>query len=231
MNINRLYGAGILACLVLVNGAALAGTVRRVNAIEFKGLKLMSKYDIIRGTRIEALNNGIAVDMDSLEKALSGNLFIKSYRVEESRGRLIVSVIEKKPELIISVARGERSVLYELDANHSIISKNNVHTDRVPVLNVTAEDIAADAETGRIQGLFSVLARVRVRNRVVYRELSEIYFAGNGIRVVLRGRKTIFSMKPDETDFLKLRYIVGYCDHEEQYPEEINLSDNEVIVR
>jgi len=231
MKINRLYGAGILACLVLANGAVHAGTVRRVKAIEFKGLKLMSKYDIIRGSGIESLTEGFAVDMGSLEKALSGNLFIKSYRVEESRGRLIVSLIEKKPELIMSVARGERSVLYELDADHSIISKNNVHTDRVPVLKFTAGDIAADAATGRIKDLFSVLARVRGRNRIVYQELSEIHFTGNGIGVMLRGRKTVFIMKPDETDFLKLKYIVGYCDHEEQYPEEINLSGNEVIVR
>jgi hypothetical protein len=231
MKINRLYGAGVLAFLVLVYGTAHAGAVRKVSAIEFKGLKLMSKYEIIKGSRIEALADGIAVDMDSLRKSLSGNLFINSYRVEEINGRLIVSIIEKKPVLIMSVARGERSVLYELDAGHSVISKNNVHTDRVPVLNVTAGDIAADAATGRIKGLFSVLARVLGRNRIVYRELSEIHFDGNGIRVILRGRKTVFTMKPDETGFLRLKYIVGYCDHEEQYPEEINLSGNEVIVR
>jgi hypothetical protein len=231
MKTNRLYGAGVLAFLVLANGAAHAGAVWRVKAIEFKGLQLMSKYDIIRGARVDALPDGIAVDMDSLERALSRNSFIQSYRVDEYRGRLIVSVTEKKPELIMSVARGDRSVLYELDAAHAIISKNNVHTDRVPVLNVAAEDIAADAVTGRIKGLFSVLARVRERNLVVYRELSEIFFDGSGIRVILRGRKTVFAMKPDETGFLRLKYIVGYCDHEGQYPEEINLSGNEVIVR
>src|SRR4030042_1246317 len=133
MKINRLYGAGVLACLVLANGAVHTNALRRVKAIEFKGLKLMSKYDIIRGTRIDALSDGIAVNMDSLEKALSGNSFIKSYRVDEYRGRLIVSITEKRPELIMSVTRGEGSVLYELDADHSVISKNNVPPARGPV--------------------------------------------------------------------------------------------------
>ncbi len=231
MKIDRLHGAAVLAFLILANGSAPANEIRNVKAIEFKGLKLMSKYEIIKGSRIKAVNEGIAIDMDSLEKTLSGNKFIKSYRVEENRGILIVSVVEKKPVLIMSVARSGGSVLYELDDDHAIISKNNVHTDRVPVLFVTTEDIAADAATGRIKDLFSVLAGVRGRNPVVYRELTEIYFAGNSIRVILRGRKTGFIMKPDDTGFLKLKYIVGYCDHEEQYPEEINLSDNEVVVR
>jgi hypothetical protein len=231
MKINRLQGFAVLTCLILSNGAAPANDVRKVKAIEFKGLKLMSKYDIIRGSRIKAVNDGIAIDMDSLEKTLSGNTFIKSYRVEENRGRLVVSVVEKKPVLIMSVAGSGGSTLYELDAGHAILSKNNVHTDHVPVLFVSADDIATDAATGRIKNLFSALARAQGRNAVVYRELSEIYFAGNGIRVILRGRKTGFIMKPDDTGFLKLKYIVGYCDHAEQYPEEINLSDNEVVVR
>jgi hypothetical protein len=231
MKINRFHGAAVLAFLILANGTAPANDIRKVKAIEFKGLKLMSKYSIIRGSRIKAVNDGIAIDMDSLEKSLSGNKFIKSYRVEENRGRLIVSVVEKKPVMIMSVARSGGSVLYEMDADHAIISKNNVHTDRVPVLFVTAADIAADAASGRIKDLFSVLAGAQRRNSAVYRELSEIHFAGNSIKVILRGRKTGFIMKPDETGFLKLKYIVGYCDHVAQYPEEINLSDNEVVVR
>jgi hypothetical protein len=231
MKLNRIYVAAFLACLVLAGGAVLADAVRRVQAIEFKGLQLLSKYDTVKGAKIDPLSDGIAVDMDSLEKALSGNLFIKSYRVDEYRGRLIISVVEKKPELIMSVARGERFDLYELDADHAVISKNSVHTDRVPVLNVAAADIAADAETGRIKGLFSLLTGVRERNRAVYRELSEIYLDGNLIRVLLRGRKTMFTMKPDEIGFIRLKYIAGYCDQEGQYPDEINLSGNEVIVR
>lgn len=231
MKINRLYGACVLACLVPAIGAARGDAFRKVQALEFRGLQLMSKYDIIRGARIDAQSDGIAVDIDSLEKSLSGNSFIKSYRVDEYRGRLIVTIVEKKPELIMSVARREISVLYELDADCAVISKNSVHTDRVPLLNVTADDIASDAETDRIKGLLSILSKVRERNRAVYRELSEICFDGKAIRVTLRGRKTIFIMKPDEVGFMRLKYIVGYCDHEGQYPEKINLSDNEVIVR
>jgi hypothetical protein len=231
MKSRNVHTAAALACLIAAGGMALAGDIRKVKAIDFRGLKLMSKYEVVRNARMKALDDGIAIDLDSLDRALAANRFIKSYRVEESGGRLTVSVAEKIPDLIMAVSRNNGTVLYELDAEHSVISKNEVHADRIPVLCLAAEDVAAGPADIRVRGLLSLLDRVRKISPAVYREISEIYFDGKGIRVTLRGRKTGFVMMPLERDFIKLRYIAGYCDRAGRYPEEINLTGDAVVVR
>jgi hypothetical protein len=210
--------------ICLAAAAAPAKDLRAVKAIEFRGLRLLSKYDIVRGVRFRAVDRGIVIDMDSLEKALSGNSFLSSYRVEESRGRLIVTVAEKKPVLIMAVEGKGGCSLYELDADHAVISRNCVHTDLVPVLYARAGKSGAGT-------ILSLLAGIRKRDAALYREISEIYPAGSAVRVLLRGRRTGFILKPEEQEFIKLKYIAGYCDRTERSPEEINLSGNPVVVR
>lgn len=225
------HAAVIVTCLAAAGGIALAGDVRKVKAVDFRGLKLLSKYDLVRNVRLKAADDGIVIDLESLGRALAGNRFIKSYRVEDSGGRLIVSVAEKEPELVMAVERKDGTALYELDAAHAVISKNSVHTDRVPVLCLTGEDMAADAADGRVRGLFTLLGRIKKSQPSVYGELSELRLNGKEIRVTLKGRKTDFIMGPLERDFIKLRYIAGYCDRAGRYPDEINLTGDTVIVR
>lgn len=217
------------AGLALVSGTAGAAAVRTVKAIEFKGLKLLSKYDLVRGVRLRAVPRGIVIDVDSLGRALEGNAFLKTYRVDEVQGKLLVTVVEKKPALVVVAERDGATAMYELDGGHEVISKNNVHTNRVPYVHIGSGNISDAAAA--LKRLFAVLVRVREKNSVIYRELSEIYCNGDSIRVVLRGRKTGFVMKPDVADFIRLKYVTGYCDHAERYPEEIDLSDNTVVVR
>jgi hypothetical protein len=211
--------------------AVPAKDLRAVKAIEFKGLRLLSKYDVIRGSRIKAVDRGIVIDMESLEKALAGNGFISSYRVEESRGRLIITVTEKTPAIILAAEGRGGYTLYELDADSAIISKNNVHTDMVPVLYAQAGSPGAGGLPGGVKSILSLLAGVKKRDAALYREISEVYPAGGAIRVLLRGRKTGFILKPEEGEFIRLKYTAGYCDRTGRSPEEINLSGNAVVVR
>ncbi len=221
----------VLVAALLPHGAAHAADIRMVKAIEFKGLKLLSKYEVVRGARLKAVANGIAVDVDSLEKALEKNAFLASYSVDESGKKLIVTVEEKKPALVLATVKEGRTYLYELDRNRAVISKNFVHTGRVPFIYVSGDDADRGPLSGQVRQLLTVLDRVREQNAVIYRELSEIYCNGNSIRVVLRGRKTVFTMKPDAADFIKLKYVAGYCDHAERYPEEIDITGSVVVVR
>lgn len=219
-----------LVCLA-VPAALAAEDVRIVKAIEFRGLKLLSKYDVVMGARYRATESGIVIDLDSLEQAIKKNGFIESYRIEEKGGSLVVAVAERVPELIVAAGGDGGSVLYEVDAAHRVISRNDVHTDRVPVIYLSGSFAPQGDAAYRAGTLFSLLGRVKKKVPSVYRELSEIHAAGNSIRVVLRGRKTGFTMRPDEAGFIRLKYIVGYCDSVGQYPDEINLSGNAVIVR
>ena len=170
-------------------GAVMADDIRKVRSIEFRGLGLLSKYEVIRGARLKAVSDGIIVDVESVERVLSQNAFLASYGVEESGGRLVITVAEKKPVLIIAVGRGGRTALYELDADGAVISKDDVHTGRVPVLVLAEDDFSDGAATARTRSLMALLARVRRTNAALYRELSEISAAEGGIRVRIAGKK------------------------------------------
>lgn len=223
--------AAILAALVLSAGAARAADIRLVKAIEFRGLKLLSKYEVVSGARIKAVAGGIAIDVDSLEEALEKNAFLSSYSVDEKGRRLIVTVEEKKPALVLVTVKGGRTRLFELDGGHAVISRNAVHTARVPFVYVKIDDTDRRPVPARVRRLLAVLDRVREQNALIYGELSEIYCNDNSIRVVLRGRKTGFILRPDAADFMKLKYVAGYCDRAERYPEEIDITGSAVVVR
>jgi hypothetical protein len=212
---------------MLAAAAALAAAdARKVAAIEFRGLVNLSKYDIMRGVRYRTEGSGIIIDMDSLEDALKVNYYLESYRVDRAGGRLVVTVAEKRPAMVVVMEGARRSVVYELDGSFAILARNEVHTGRVPILCLTAGETA-----GVVRRLFAVLGRVRKSFPSLYRELSEIYLRGGGLRVVLRGRRTVFSLGADVADFARLNYLAGYCDRSGRYPEEIQIAGNEVIVR
>jgi hypothetical protein len=223
--------AAIIAGLTIISGAAFAGDIRTVRAIEFRGLRLLSKYELVRGVRLKAVATGIAIDVDSLEEALEGSTFLKSHSVDEKDGRLIITVEEKKPALVLVTVKGGRNHMYELDGDRAVISKDIVHTGRVPFIYVSGDDAGPGLVSERAGMLLPVLDRVREQNAVIYRQLSEIYCNENSIRVVLRGRKTGFIMRPDVASFIKLKYVAGYCDHEGRYPEEIDITGSAVVVR
>ncbi len=223
--------AGTILCLAAAGRAVMADDIRKVRSVEFRGLGLLSKYDVIRGARIKAVNDGIIVDVESVGRVLSRNSFLASYGVKETGGRLVITVEEKKPVLIVAVERGGRTALYELDASGAVISKDNVHAGRLPVLVLGADDFSDGAATARTRSLLSLLEMVRRSNAALYRELAEVS-AGEGIiRVTLRGRMTEYILDPEPGDFTRLAYVAGYCDRRERYPEEINLTGNTVIVR
>lgn len=225
------YMAAIMIALIPGCGAGRGADIRTVKAIEFKGLRLLSKYEVVRGARLKAVRGGIAVDVDSLELALEKNAFLVSHSVDERGQRLVVTVREKRPALVLASVKGGRTYFFELDGNHAVISRNAVHTAQIPFLHVTGDDMERGVPSARVRNILSLLDRVREQNPSLYGELSEMYCNENSIRVVLRGRKTGFVLRPDITEFTRLNYIAGHCDHAERYPDEIDMTGSAVVVR
>ena len=223
--------SALLAVMVLLDGTIMAGEVRRVRAVEFRGLKLLSKYEIIRGVRMKAGREGIVIDMDSFRLALSKNHFIKAYEIGGNDSGLIISVTEKIPAYILAVVMGEKTNLYELDADYRVISKNDVHASNLPIVYITGQDVKIDAIQGTVKRLLALLGRVKKSDASIYREISEIYFYKDRLKITLRGRRTDFILRPDENDFRKLRYITGYLDRSDTSPGEITISDRAAIIR
>ncbi len=225
------YMAAIMAALILGCGAGRGADIRTVKAIEFKGLRLLSKYEVVRGARLKAVRGGITVDVDSLEKALEKNAFLASHSVHERGQRLVVTVEEKRPALVLASDKGGRMHFYELDGSREVISRNEVHTGRVPFVYVSGDDMERGVPSARVGNIVSLLDRVREQNPSLYRELSEMYCNENSVRVVLRGRKTGFVLRPDITEFTRLNYIAGHCDHAKRFPDEIDMTGSAVVVR
>lgn len=223
----------VMAILISLIPAAGSGSadVRRVSAVEFRGLKLLTKFDIIRGVRLKAVDGGMVVDIDSLEKALSRNRYLLNFTITEKAGRLIITVEEKKPAMILVVGRGGKSAIYELDEGYAVISRNDPHGANVPVLCVAGRDFRSGAGKQGVRNILSLLGRVKKNNAALYRELADISRRGENLRVFLRGRKTRFILKPDEADFMKLKYIAGHCDRAAAYPDEIIISGDAAIIR
>jgi hypothetical protein len=215
----------------LVPSTALPDRLIKVRTVEFKGLRLLSKYDVIRGVRMKSTAQGIIIDMDSLTHALAGNYFIATYRIDERGATLVISIEEKKPEIIVAVEHEGISAIYELDSDHTIISKNDAHTANLPVLHIKVQDMRDNFRRDEVRRLFEVLDRVKRDRALIYRELSEIYFEGEQIRIFLRGRKTEFMLSPDENDFTILQFITGYCDRLNQYPDRITIADDAAIIQ
>ncbi len=223
--------ASAAAGLLLAGAPLSADDIRKVRDIEFRGLTLLSKYDIIRGTRLKAVSDGIIIDVSSLEGAMSGNPFIASYGVRESGGRLVVTVAERKPEVIVAAA-GEKGIeIYELDAGGRIISRNDPHTAAVPVIHAGRGEFPSPGGAGGIEALMDLLSLVKERDGATYGEITELYPEGERLRLFARGRRTEFVLRPLEGDFASLRQLLGICDHSVRKPEKITLSDNAAIVR
>ncbi|MBN2077904.1 MAG: hypothetical protein JW838_03000 [Spirochaetes bacterium] len=223
--------ASIAAGVILAGGSVRAEDIRSVRAIEFRGLTLLSKYDIIRGTRLKASGEGIVIDVDSLENSLAGNPFVASHRVKESGGRLVVTVEERTPEWIVTAPERRGRVMCEVDAGGRIISRNDPHTAKVPVLHLGDTDLSSPGVPAEVRWVMDLLARVKASDPLTYGELSEIYIGGGRLRIYARGRRTEFIVRPVIGDFVALRHLIGICDHAKRHPGKVILGDHAAIIR
>lgn len=223
--------AFVAAGLILAGGGLLAEDIRSVRSIEFRGLTLLSKYDIIRGARLKAAGEGIIIDVDSLEKSLAENPFVASYRVKGSGDRLVVTVEERTPEMILAAPAGRGVLICEVDDEGRILSHNDVHAAGVPVLHLGKADLSGTGVPAGVRGVMDLLARVKKQDPLTYGEISEIYVGDGRLRIYARGRRTEFVMRPLIGDFKTLRHLIGICDHSKRKPGKVVLGDHAAIIR
>ena len=101
MKFNKISKLLILTLLMAVTISALYGAnIAEVEQIEFKGLKNLSKYQVISNVKPRAVKNGINIDLDLLEKSLKSNKLIDTFKVVKKNNKLIINIKEK--EIFIS---------------------------------------------------------------------------------------------------------------------------------
>ncbi|MCU0846768.1 MAG: hypothetical protein MUD12_02650 [Spirochaetes bacterium] len=228
-------GCGVrlaMACAVAaicLDTPAESGKITRIDSVEFRGLRAYSKFELSKGA-IGSDGTGLLVDLDALGKNLSRSPFLEKYGLSMSDGKLIVTVIEKKPALLIAVRKGERVVPIELDGNFKLISAGRSHAE-LPVIFLGEEDLKRGRIEERARQYSALLKRVGKLSPSLLREISEIHAGSEIISVYLKGRRTRFLLRPEESGFIRLGVTAGYLDRMRRYPEVIDLLNDRVVIR
>jgi len=204
----------------------------KVGSIEFRGLHYLTKKEIVSGSRIKSLNDGILVDLNSVREVLGKSSIVKKYDVFQDRNRLIISVLEKKPLMVIALVDEKRTDVFEIDMQLRVISKKRLFSGKKPVIFFDKKFFPKGNIMTEIKNISYLFNRLKQNNMSIYDEISEIYYKGNEkISLFLSGRKTEFILKSEEKNFFRLQYITGYLDWIRYYPVMLNINENMLLIR
>jgi hypothetical protein len=213
------------------DGSALRN-VKKVTSIEFRGLKYLSRYEIISAVPAKIERDGIVIDVDGLREYLKGSPYVKSFRVKEERGRIAVTVTENEPALVIALKKKGAIISFELDERLRILSSRGVSAFDRPVIIISEDDTPGGELSRRVKGLLSLVLELGRRGLPVFREIDEIDLSAKPNAVVkLRGRKTRFVVEPDREHLSALNYIAGYLDGRGRYPDEVVYCGNSAVMK
>ncbi len=225
---------GFMCILLLGIAGSLPGAGKRllVKEIEFKGLERLTKYELIKGVITESVPGGISIDISVLEKSLSSNPLILSHVIEVKEKRLIIGIVEKKLLTPVLVKGKEESVLYELDHDFKKVSRNRLYSVQGPVVVIGAKQMGRSEMTAYIKDVMVILNRLRIERKDIYTQISEIVIQNRRKAVVImKGRRTRFTMKPGYRNFSLLGEVAAYLDRTNDYPERMKIMGERVFFR
>ncbi len=244
--------AGIISCIKFISGSIIslkfiavcaliiialdtseaASKIREVREFEFRGLKNLSRYELMRDSGLSVKGKKIIVDMLLFEEKLSSIGIIDSFNINIRDGRLIVSVIEKEPFASFALVNNGRTVLFEVGRDFSMISKNGKYSHENPLVVIGREDLPDGKLSERVKRLCSLLDLIREKHKTIFYELREVCVCKNGIiKIILKNRITEFFMTSSEINFKRLKYVAGYLDRKRHYPGRLHITGNRIAIR
>jgi hypothetical protein len=198
--------------------------IKIFNSIEFRNINYLSKYEIIDSANIGTRGKALLVDMNLLEKILNDMPLVKSFRIIENSQRLIIDIVEKRPAFLLSVRDGGKNTIVELNNEYHIISANRAHLLDLPLIIIPQEDVKGGKNFTRLKMMLETIYALQIKSLPVMKEIIEIDFLdGLRIEVMLKSRRTVFSIKPDIDGFKKLNYAAGYFDRIKYYPNTFTI--------
>lgn len=230
------YGAAIAAasCLLLliVGDLYARPDERRVRTIEFRGLRLLGKYEILSGVKMSRAENGIIIDVNELRTALGTSPYVKDYKVVEEKGGLVIIITEREPSFVVAQAMGETTVPFEIGERLEILASGRLHGGRAPLILVEGEWIRGGRVTARLARLLASIKEIRSEYPALYSEIVEIDAQQlSRIGLYLRGRKTRFTFEPGRESRLAMYYLCGYVDASGRAPDVVELFGNKAVVK
>ncbi|HPS59210.1 MAG TPA: hypothetical protein PK514_13980 [Spirochaetota bacterium] len=223
-----LFAAALMICAV----PAKTEMVAFPGKIEFRGAINVSGQEIVRRAGIKSRGKGFSVDMDLLKQVLDSNEMISSYNIETANGNLVVTVKEIYPLFIFFVVDKELSVPVLVDDNMNVIISGKFFETDMPIIIVRRQQFDQGLANMDIETLLVSLKQLKAVEKVLCGELQEIEITGeNTVRVLLRNRRTRFTMWNSMSGFQRLNRAAALLDQAGRYPDSIDLRDDSVLVK
>ncbi len=220
------------AICAFLPGDAPAVQAVTVGSIEIRGLKYMTRGEILEGVRMKADGGAIVVDLVSLKSALAASRMLERSSIDISGNTLLITVRERVPAGSALLKNGNDMIPLELDRRGAVISARRVHALIRPLVVLREKDIVNGAITPEIAGLYRLLGRVRTLCPSLYREMTEVEPDGRGMILVrLRGRKTEYLLEQEPAQFLRLQYLAGHLDMKKTHARHVTLAGAGALVR
>lgn len=200
--------------------------------IEFRGVRNIDKYELIRSSKAMISGKGILVYMDSLKRVLDSSVIIKSYNLGIEGSQLVITVQEKYPLFMLLKVEKNISVPCLSDENGNIIDSGRFFSTDMPII-IGQKDFFDSGENGNIiRGLFENLVRIHNESKDFAAELEEIEIvSAEELRVKLRSRKTEFMVKNDMNGLKKIEKTAAYLDAAGTYPGTVDLRYKRTLIR
>jgi hypothetical protein len=203
-----------------------------VERIEFRGVKNVDKYDIIRSAKAKVSEKGIIVNVDYLKEVMNGSVMIENYDVDIENNLLIISVEEKYPLFMVLRVEKNISIPCLVDENRNVINSGRFFRTDMPIIITEREFFESDTGRDYLGVLFDSLIQLGREKGNFSGELDEIEINNGGdLRVKLKNRKTDFIIKNDLNGFKKIEKSAAYLDAVNSYPEILNLKDKRFLIR
>ncbi len=203
-----------------------------VAKLEIRGLVNLDRLDIMKDVRTGVKDNKILIDVDSLKSELEKNILVKDYRLSGEKDTLVITVAEKYPVFNIVIFDENQSIPYLVDRSLNILDSGRFFKTDMPI--ITAERMLFETGTGRkiAAEIIKNLVEIKKHNVVLSGELSEIdVYSAESLTVKLKNRKTVFLVKNSYSGFMKLEKAAAFLDKRDNYPQNIDLRDDMVLVR
>jgi len=224
----------ILAIFFILTAGILFGSdsLIYVERIEFRGIKNIDKYGIIRNSKAKVSEKGIVINVETLKDVMNSNIMIENYDVDVENNQLIISVDEKYPLFIVLRVEKNISVPCLVDENRNVLESGRFFRTDMPIIIVEKDFFDNEKNASYIKVLFENLSRIGKDMSDFKGELSEVeIYPALELRVKLKSRKTDFFIKNDLSGFKKIEKSAAYLDAVNSYPEFLDLKDKKVLIR
>jgi hypothetical protein len=229
MNLKRI----ILLMFFTFTAAALSGSDSSVyvERIEFKGVKNIDKFEIIRKARAKISEKGIVIDISYLKEIMNSSIMIENYDLDIKKNQLTITVEEKYPLFMVLKVEKNISIPCLVDLNKNVLDSGRFFRTDMPII-ITEKDFFDNEENSVfVKGLFENLLEIVREKSELAGELSEIeIYPGRELRVRLKNRKTDFIIKNDLNGFSRIEKSAAYLDAVNTYPGILDLKDKRLLI-